>query len=123
MYLSGRWMYPKIQETAKFNWAVINFPYGESAQLSDSSGWAIAKESKNKENAIKFLKYISSKESQKRFAQTGLIVPANIEASKVLNNANQNEKVFLDVIKHSKSTPVNKDYKKIIDRINRDLNI
>lgn len=123
MYLSGRWMYPKIKESATFNWAVINFPYGESHQLADVSGWAIAKDSKNKEDAIKFLKYISSVESQKYFAQTGLIVPANIKASKMLDNKEHNEKAFLEVINHSKSTPVNKDYKKIVDKINSNFTL
>lgn len=118
MYLSGRWMYPKISEKASFNWAVINFPYGKSPQLADVSGWAITKDSKNKESAIKFLKYLSSEECQKYFAQTGLIVPANIKASHLLKKSEHNEKIFLEVIKHSKSTPVNKDYKKITDIIN-----
>lgn len=121
MYLSGRWMFPKISEKANFNWAVINFPYGNSPQLCDTSGWAISKDSKNKENAIKFLKYISSEESQKYFAQTGLIVPANIEASKLLNNKKHNENVFIKVIKHSQKTPVNKEYKKITDKINSEF--
>lgn len=117
-YLSGRWMFPKIKEKADFNWAVINFPYGKSKQLADSSGWAITKSCKNKNNAIKFVQYLSSEKSAKYFVETGLIVPARIKASSVLNNPEHNEQVFLDVLKYSKPTVVDKNYKKITDEIN-----
>ena len=118
MYLSGRWMYPKISEQAKFDWAVINFPYGKTMQLSDVSGWVVSKDSKNKENAIKFAKYLSSSNTSEYFTKTGLIVPARIDTSEILNNSLHNERIFLDVIKHSENTPVNKEYKKITDIIN-----
>ena len=123
LYLSGRWMYPKITEKADFNWYVINFPEGKSPHYIDVSGWAISKNSKHKNSAKKFVNYLSSQKSAQYFAKTGLLVPANIEASKVLNNSNHNEKVFLDVIKTSQSTPVSKDYKKIVDKINKDLEL
>ena len=117
-YLSGRWMYPKIKEKANFNWAVINFPYGKSPQYCDVSGWVISKDSKHKNSALKFVEFLSSEKSSKYFTETGLIVPARIEAAKLLNNNEHNEKVFLNVIKKSQNTPTNKDYKKIIDKIN-----
>lgn len=118
MYLSGRWMYPKIEEKANFNWAVINFPYGQNLQYCDVSGWVISKDSKHKENALKFVEFLSNEKSSKYFTETGLIVPARIEAAKLLNNNEHNEKIFLDVIEKSQNTPTNKDYKKIIDKIN-----
>ena len=117
-YLAGRWMYPKIKERAKFNWAVINFPYGEGKQLCDSSGWAITKSSKNKEAAIKFVQYLSSEKSSEYFAKTELVVPARIKASENLYKLQNNEKVFLEVLKHSKPTIVDKNYKKTVDEIN-----
>lgn len=43
-YLSGRWMYPKIEESAKFPWSVVNFPGKVPA---DASGWAVSKDSKH----------------------------------------------------------------------------
>lgn len=117
-YLSGRWMYPKISEKADFNWAIINFPYGKDSQLCDSSGWAVTKKSKNKEAAIKFVQYLSNERSSEYFAKTGLVVPARKKQSLLLNNSKHNEKIFLDVIKKSKPTIVNKNYKKIVDDIN-----
>ena len=57
-------------------------------------------------------------ESAKYFAQTGLIVPARIEASKVLNRTEHNEKVFLDAVESSKNTFVFDNYKKYVDDFN-----
>lgn len=110
MYLSGRWMYPKISEKADFNWNVVQFP-GEKGVPCDTSGWAISKNSKHKESAKKFIQYLASEQSSEYFAQTGLIIPARIEASKQIK-----EQVFIDAIKTSVKTPVNKEYKKITDK-------
>lgn len=118
IYLSGRWMYPKISEKADFGWKVITFPSGKSPQLCDASGWAIAKASKHKDAAIKFVKYMSDEKTSEYFAQTGLIVPARIQASEVLKNGNHNEKAFLAAIKISQSRTVSRDYKKITDKLN-----
>ena len=122
-YLSGRWMYPKISEKAKFNWAIINFPFGASPQLVDTSGWAIAKASKHKESAVKFVQFLASKESSEYFAKTGLIVPARKDSAKILNNNKNNEKMFLEVIRKSINTPVSKDYNKITDKLNKELDL
>ena len=115
-YLSGRWMYPKITEKASFEWRVIPFP--GTASL-DASGWAVSKNTKHMESALKFLHYISSEKSAEYFTETGLIVPARIKASQKLNN--EREKAFLEAIKTSKPTPVSKEYRKIADNINEEL--
>ena len=120
-YLSGRWMFPKIKEKADFNWAIINFPIGEKGVPCDSSGWAIPKSSKHKAQALKSAKYLSNEKNSEYFAKTGLIVPARIEASKLLNNNQFNEKVFLSIIKTSHKTPVNKNYKQTVDKINKSI--
>ena len=117
-YLSGRWMYPKIKEKAEFNWSVVNFPYGKDKQLADTSGWAVTKDCKNKDVAIKFVQFLSSEKSAEYFAQTGLVVPARIKASKVLENKEHNEKIFLGALTHLRPTIVDKDYKKTVDEIN-----
>ena len=122
-YFSGRWLYPKICEKADFNWAVINFPNGENPLPCDVSGWAISNNSKHKDASIKFVQYISSNEASEYFAKTGLIVPANKNASKLLNNTKHNEKVFLEIIDHSENTHVDKNYKKLTDTLNRSLNL
>ena len=122
-YFSGRWLYPKINEKADFNWAVINFPKGENPLPCDVSGWAISKNSKHKTASIRFVRYISDEKASEYFAKTGLIVPANIKASKLLNNDKHNEKAFLEAIGNSENTHVDKNYKKLTDSLNRDLNL
>lgn len=113
LYLSGRWIYPKIKENANFDWDVITFP--GTVQL-DASGWAISKESHNIEEARKFVEYLSSKETSKYFAQTDLIVPARIDVSKTIDN-----KTFLDAIKKSKAINYDKNYRKKTDKMNKNL--
>lgn len=110
MYLSGRWMYPKISEKADFPWTISEFP-GTAGVPCDTSGWAISKSSKHKKSAKKFVKYLASENSSRYFVQTGLIVPARIETSRQIK-----EKVFLDAVKTSTKTPVSKDYKKLTDK-------
>ena len=122
-YLSGRWMYPKISEKANFDWGVVNFPYGKAPMPCDSSGWAISKTSKHKDSAYRFVQYLSSKKCIDEFTSTGLIVPARVDSAQSLNKDFRNEKIFLNVIKKSKNTPVNKDYKRIVDDINNDLQL
>lgn len=118
MYLSGRWMYPKIREKAKFNWMVINFPYGEIPQVCDASGWAISKNSKHKKSALEFAQFLSSKKSIEYFTKTGLIVPARVDTAFFLNNLENNEKSFLDIVEKSQPTFITKNYKKLIDSFN-----
>jgi multiple sugar transport system substrate-binding protein len=118
MYVSGRWMYPKISETANFNWSVINFPNSGKSQYIDASGWAISKTAKNKENSLKFVKYLSSEKSSKYFTKTGLIIPARKQVAELINNNEHNQKAFLEFIDQSTNTPINKNYKKVVDNIN-----
>ena len=115
-YESGRWMYPKIKESAKFDFGVIPFPGFTPA---DASGWAIAADSKHKNAALKFVKFLSSKDSIDYFTKTGLIVPARKDASKPLDN--KDERAFLEAIKKSKPHHVDKNYAKERDRLNREM--
>lgn len=114
MQISGRWLVPKFREDAKFNWNVINFPAGNAGSIVplDASGWAVAKSSKHKKEAMRLVKYLSSKESIEKFTQSGLIVPARIDVG---GKCGKNEKVFINVIETSKPTPVSVNYNEILD--------
>ena len=122
-YLSGRWIYPKISEKASFNWAVVNFPYGKLPIPCDTSGWAVSKNSKHKETAIDFAKFLSNEKNSKYFTETGLIIPANKKASLLLEDKKHNEKIFIEAISHSKNTIVNRNFNRITDRINIDYDL
>lgn len=120
IYMAGRWMYPKIQEKATFNWSIESFPQGENNLPCDTSGWAISKNTKLLNDSIRFAEYLSSEKSLKYFTQSGLIVPARITTSHMLENDNHNEKMFLTVLKNSKSLKIPKNYKKMVDKFNKE---
>ena len=116
-YLSGRWMFPKISEKADFNCEVIQFPNGVNMLPWDSSGWALSKGSKHKESAVKLIKYLSNEKTLQYFAETGLVVPARIKTSQLLNNEEHNEKIFIEIIQKSKPLQIPVNYKKIADKV------
>ena len=118
MYISGRWMNPKLREDAKFDWDVVEFA---GTVPMDASGWVIAKGSKNKAEAIKLVKFLSSNESLKEFTKSGLIVPARPDVAQsntfLDGNKPKNAKVFLEVIETSKPTHTTTDYRQILDTL------
>ena len=123
MQLSGRWLVPKYSTDTKFNWGVINFPSGDKGNIVplDASGWAVSKSSKHKKEALKLIEFLSSKESIEKFAKSGLIVPARIDVAQGEflhgKNSPKYNKVFVDVIKTSKPTPVSVNYNEILDNL------
>lgn len=123
MHISGRWLVPKYREEAKFDWDIVSFPNGDAGSVVplDASGWAVAKSSKQKDKAIMLVKFLSSKESIEKMTQSGLIVPARTDAANsknfLDNKKPEHSKIFLDIIKTSKPTPVSLDYKVVTDRL------
>ena len=125
MHLSGRWLVPKYRQEAKFDWDIVAFPSGTKGSVVniDSSGYALSKSSRNKEAALRFIDYISSKGALSELAKSGLIVPARKDVAysdcfldKTQKPANAN--VFVDIIESGKVTPVNENYQKINDKLN-----
>ena len=123
MHLTGRWLVPKYREEASFRWDVVTFPKGTKGSIVslDSSGWAISKNSKHKEEAEKLVNYLSSKENSEKITQSGLIVPArnDVQHSKYFfdGQAPKNAQAFLDAAKTAKPTPVSVNYNEIIDNL------
>jgi multiple sugar transport system substrate-binding protein len=123
MHLSGRWLVPKYRDEAHFNWDVVEFPQNGKNSIVplDSSGWAIAKDSKHKTEAVKLIKYLSSPESIERLTASGLIVPARIDVgnSKAFLDGQQplHAQVFLSAIKTSVPTPVTINFRADMDNL------
>lgn len=121
MHLSGRWLVPKYREEAVFEWDIVPFPKGASGSIVplDASGWAISKNSKHKPEAFRLIKFLSSKTSIEKLAESGLIVPARKDCAKVIQNDKnpKNSHVFIDVIHTSKPTPVSVDYNVLNDKL------
>lgn len=116
MYLSGHWMVPKLREEAAFRWDVVRFPKGTNGSIVplDASGWAVSKASRHKEQAMKLVEFLSSKESSEKFMECGLIVSAR-------KDVKESSKVFSDAIETSVPTPVKPDYREMLDKIKKDL--
>jgi len=128
MHVSGRWLVPKYRKDAKFDWDIIQLPKGKKGSITsiDSSGYALSASSRHKKEAIRFILYISSKNSLEKLTQSGLIVPAikDIAYSETFINRKlkpENAQAFIDIIDNGKPTPVNSNYQKIIEIINKAL--
>ena len=113
LYLSGRWMFPKISETANFNYGIVTFP---GTVTADASGWAISKNSKHKKEAVRFVKYLSSEKSIDYLTESGLIVPARIDSSHKIK-----EHAFIEAINKSVPNKTDKNFNKTRDEINKQL--
>lgn len=116
MYLSGHWMMPKLSEEAQFNWDAVQFPKGTKGSIVplDASGWAVSKSSKHKDEAVKLVDFLSSKESSEKFKECGLIVSARKDVT-------ESSKVFVNAVKTSVPTPVKPDYREVLDKIKKEL--
>ena len=127
MYLGGRWMIPKFRETISFNWDIVEFPSSKKNKIFvDASGWAIAKQSKNKENAVKLIMFLSSYESINKLAESGLIIPARKTNAEAFINTEKGKKpthseIFINMLENAKPTPVNKHYGRINDILRENL--
>ena len=121
MHLTGRWLVPKYREAANFNWDIVPFPKGEKGSIVplDASGWAIATKSKHKTEAYKLVEYLSSQKNIEKITQCGLIVPARKDVANTKHFLDgkppKNAKIFLDIIKTAKPTPVPVNYNEILD--------
>lgn len=117
MHLTGRWLYPKYKSEADFKVGAVTFPNGSSGSVVslDGSGWAISKASKHKEAALKFVEFLSSRQTIEKFTQTGLIIPARKDVSA------ENSEVYAKALETAEPTPVTVDYNKILDRRKEEL--
>lgn len=127
MQLSGRWLVPKYRAEAKFDWDIVNFPKGSVGSIvpMDASGWAISKNSKHKAEARLLTDYLSSRKSIEKFTKSGLIVPARLDVANskyfLDDKKTKNSRVFLEVAKTSKPTPISVNYQEITDNLSKYL--
>ena len=126
MYLSGRWMVPKFREVIIFDWDIANFPSKGGKIFNTSSAWTVSKSSKNKEAAVKFIKFISSEKASEEFAKSGLIVPARIKVAEsniflAQQKSPKHSEYFINELSSSKPLETNENYNQINDIINEAL--
>ena len=123
MQLSGRWLTPKYTEEANFDWDVAPFPKGEKGSIVplDASGWAVSKDSKHKDEALRLVEFLASKNNSEKFIKSGLIVPARRDVEQEFLNSGKGSKTFWQIIKTSKPTPVSVNYNEILDKLSEKL--
>ncbi len=126
MHLCGRWCSMTYKNNAKFKWDVARFPQGTKDSIVDfdASGWAISTSSKHKEEAWRFIKFISSDKAMQLFVQDGLILPAAKDVANsnyFLNLPPENAGIFIDVLKTARPTPVCEKYSEILDLLDENL--
>ncbi|BDR53694.1 sugar ABC transporter substrate-binding protein [Bombiscardovia nodaiensis] len=105
MEVTGFWNVGALKDV-KFNWGVAPMWHGKKTAVPMfSNALAVSSQSKHKEDAMKIVKFLSSKEGQKPIAENGLDVPANVEAAadKSFTEASWN-KQHIDLSVFAKST-------------------
>ncbi len=124
MHISGRWLVPKYREEADFEWDIALFPAGFKGSVVniDASGYALSKSSRHKEEAIKFIQFINSKNSLEELAKSGLIIPARKDAAYSETFLEKDKKpahakYFLNSIETGIPTQVNENYQTLTDRL------
>jgi len=128
MHACGRWCSLTYKKNNNLHWDVAKFPKGTNGSIVglDSSGWAISSSSKHKQEAFKFIEFLSSEKAMEYYTKDGLILPSNkkvADSELFLQAPPDNAKVFLEAIKNAKITPVCEKYSEINDILNEDLEI
>lgn len=84
MFLSGIWKTPMFRGIKNFGWDVAMFPHQAGVHwrvVGGSSGYGIVSASKHKQEAWRFIAYLSGPEGQAQFASTGLAQPALVKVA------------------------------------------
>jgi multiple sugar transport system substrate-binding protein len=105
MMVNGRWVVPLLRKEAAFDWDVVPFPAGPSGSHVgiDSSGYAMAAQSKHPKEAWQLIEFLSSRAAQEAVTRSGLIIPARRDVAESSLFLSRTEKpvhgqVFLEAI-------------------------
>ncbi|MDQ0412273.1 MULTISPECIES: sugar ABC transporter substrate-binding protein [Mesobacillus] len=118
MFISGPWMVKLINDQApeiEGKWATAVLPAKDTnTSILGGSDLSVFQYTKNKEEALKFLAYMSKPETQIKWLELTNTLPANKEAwnDKQLQE-NQYYKVFGDQLENAQPMPVIKPFEKI----------
>lgn len=118
MFISGPWMVKLINDQApelEGKWATAVLPAKDTnTSILGGSDLSVFQYTKNKEEALKFLAYMSKPETQIKWLELTNTLPANKESwnDKQLQE-NQYYKVFGDQLENAQPMPVIKPFEKI----------
>lgn len=76
MMLNGNWQIPFLNQQAKFKWGVTYLPR-DVAMADDLGGTclAVSRDTKNRDVAVDFLKFLTAEESMREFVDIGQFLP------------------------------------------------
>ncbi|WP_243344492.1 sugar ABC transporter substrate-binding protein [Anaerococcus sp. AGMB09787] len=117
MIYSASWNVPEYMnsENIKDKVDLVVMPkLKERAATIHGLSYALSSQSKNKENAKKFLAYLSSKEVNDKWAKSGAVIPANEASLEIWTNAypDINLKAYIDELEYAKPYPISKNTSK-----------
>ncbi|PMQ01746.1 MAG: sugar ABC transporter substrate-binding protein [Dictyoglomus sp. NZ13-RE01] len=111
----GAWMLGYYAENIKkFKWGVAILPKsktGKRANISDSLGNVIWANTKNKDSAWRFVKWLAGKEAAEILGKTGTVIPAYKGADKLWVDSfrklgrEKDAQVFIDSVKYTNPWP------------------
>ena len=111
MVYQGSWRASPLDSDEKINShiGVVTMPkIKNNSTVVHGIGFAIAKKSKHPEAAWKFIKFLSSKESNDYIARSGIVIPAYIESQKLWaeNYKNIDVSAHIEALENNVSYPV-----------------
>ncbi|MCI7238445.1 MAG: sugar ABC transporter substrate-binding protein [Anaerococcus sp.] len=117
MVYSASWNVPEYMnsDTIKDKVDLVVMPkIKERAATIHGLSYALSSQSKHKENAKKFLAYLSSKEVNDKWAKSGAVIPANEASLEIWTNAypDINLKAYIDELEYAKPYPISKNTSK-----------
>lgn len=114
MIYQGSWRASPLDADEKVNkhLGVVTMPkIKNNSTVVHGVGYAIAKSSKHPEAAWKFIKYLTSKESNDYVAKSGIVIPAYIESQKLWskNYKNIDVSAYIKALENNVAYPVSFD--------------
>jgi ABC-type glycerol-3-phosphate transport system substrate-binding protein len=124
LFLSGIWKTPMFRSIKGFDWDVAMFPRPKGVQghvVGGSSGYGIVSSSKHKEEAWRFIAYLSGPEGQAQFASTGLAQPALRKVAEspafLDGQAPANKKMLLKAVSLGLDQPMAVNWREVMQSI------
>lgn len=123
MMVGGRWSVPVLRQQARFEWDVVPFPHGKSGSVVgiDASGYAVSATTGHLKESLALVAFLSSREAQEAFNQSGLIVPARkdvAESRSFLSAPPEHGRYFVEVINQGYPTHVPERWNEIAEELN-----
>ncbi len=128
MFYSGLVWTPRFREIKNFKWDAALFPPGPTGQRTfptGGSGYGILKSSRNKKEAWKFIRHLTSMEGASKMAANGLVQPALVELahSEVFLDQKPplNKKVLLDAVSQVQYSPFCSNWAQVHDHLMKEM--